>query len=157
MSTSAAFGISHQLKEHIPAMLNRLRVGESPLHVALDEAPAQGHIPGGNQQQTRGGGGVTSCSSRFLIVCFDRAGWAKVTDTAHVRAIDPHAKGIGGNDDFLLACGKGRLHLSAPLAVHSCVIGCRSPAIVGQSQCFFFSSNAMQLQSFSHAIAHCVS
>ena len=56
-------------------------------------------VGGGVHQQAARGFAVTPGAARFLVVGFERVGWRKVDDEAHVGLVDAHAKGDGGDDD----------------------------------------------------------
>ena len=56
---------------------------------------------------------------------------------ADVAAVDTHAEGVGGDDDFELAIGEGGLYAIPVVALHAGVIGRRSPSGRRKSSRFF--------------------
>ena len=63
-----------------------------------DPAPLQ-EVGGRVEQQALGGEAVAAGAAGLLLVVLERLGRAGVHDEAHVRSIDAHAEGDGGDDD----------------------------------------------------------
>ena len=77
----------------------------------------------GGEQQAARGLAVASGAARLLVVGLERLGHGGVADGAHVGLVDPHAEGVGGDDDLDLIGHEGALGAVAGLAVEAGVVG----------------------------------
>src|SRR5690606_3969064 len=62
---------------------------------------------------------VPACPARLLVVAFEALGQVEVSDEAHVRLVDTHAEGDGGDHDDPVAPEEVRLPFPAGLRVES--------------------------------------
>ena len=61
---------------------------------------------------------IPASPSRFLVIGFDTSWHLEVRDKAHVRSINPHAKGVCSNGHIGLLADKLPLDLAAHIVAH---------------------------------------
>ncbi len=82
-----------------------------------------GHPGVGRQAVAPGAAGL-------LVVGLDALGQVQVGDEAHVRLVDAHAEGDGGDDDDAVLAQEALLVARAGLGRQAGVVGQRGPALV---------------------------
>ena len=96
-----------------------------------DPAPLQ-EVGGRVEQQALGVEAVAAGAAGLLLVVLERLGRAGVDDEAHVRSIDAHAEGDGGDDDVGALVDEGVLVARALVVGQAGVIRDRLVAGVGE-------------------------
>ena len=142
MAAGAALAPAHQFQEEIPLVLDHRLFGSAAIGIAFDQPPSQRHIAGGDQQLAVGIFTVASGAADLLVVGLYRAGRSQVGDGAHIGAVDPHAEGVGGDDDLNPVLDEIALDLVAIRPSHAGVIGCCPPAGILEADGFLFGDLA---------------
>ena len=123
MAAAAALDPAHQLEEEPPL------VGEHGFAagVAFEQAAAQRHVVGRDEQQPAGEGAVAPRAADLLVVGLDGARGREVHDRAHVRPVDAHPEGVGGDHDLGGALEERALRLFPRLRPQAGVIDAGAP------------------------------
>ena len=66
---------------------------------------------------------IAAGAANLLVIGLERGRQVGVENKAHIRLVDPHAKGNGGADDDTLLGHEQVLRLGAILRLHPSVIG----------------------------------
>ena len=90
---------------------------------AIDEKFLRAGVGIIEEQLASGSLAIASGTSGFLVVSLDAAGDFVMDHEAHIRAVDAHAKGVGGDRNVGLAANELFLRLFAFLVAHATVIG----------------------------------
>ena len=107
----------------LPALALRPRV------LLLDELPPHPDVGEPVEHVRLGRRAVAPGPADLLVVSLDAARQVGVEDIAHVRLVDPHAEGDGGDDDHA-GIGHEDVLVRLPLLLlHPCVIGERPNAV----------------------------
>ena len=77
------------------------------------------HIVGGVEQYATGLIAVSSSATRFLKVVLEGARDGRVDDQPHVRLVDAHAEGVGGDDHPQFAIDEAPLHVLSGFGRHA--------------------------------------
>ena len=100
-----------------------------PRVLLLDELPPHPDVGEAVEHVRLGGRAVAPGPADLLVVGLDAARQVGVEDVAHVRLVDPHAEGDGGDDDHA-GIGHEDVLVRLPLLLlHPCVIGERPNAV----------------------------
>ena len=75
---------------------------------------------------------VTAGATRLLVIGLDALGHVVVDHIAHVRLVDTHTKGVGGNHHLDIVIDKGTLTLAAGVVAHAGVITAHANAAGAQ-------------------------
>ena len=79
-----------------------------------------------------GGHAVAAGAPGLLVVGLDRLRQIEVGDEAHVRLVDAHAEGDGGDDDDAAVLAEALQHGAADVGVETGMIGERRASLAGQ-------------------------
>jgi hypothetical protein len=109
-------------------VLDHLGRGARPVGRALDQAAAQRRVARREEQEPERAPAVAARAPDLLVVDLERAGRPEVHHRAHVGAVDPHAEGVGRDDEVELAAREVPLHGVARGGVEPGVVGRRAPA-----------------------------
>jgi len=99
---------------------------------AIDEKLLGPRVGVVEQQLTDGGLAIAAGAARFLIVGLHAAGDFIMNHESHVRAVDAHAEGVGGDRDVRLAGDENLLGAGAFLLAHAAMIGDAFDAPAGE-------------------------
>ncbi len=66
---------------------------------------------------------VAACTTGFLVIGLESSGHVVVDHIPQIRFVDPHAKGVRGDDCFELACHEFFLDQLALFGQQSCMVG----------------------------------
>ena len=103
------------------------------IRLLVDEANLLHHIARAEEQQTLRGQAVATGAARLLIVALDIFRQIVMHDEAHVRLIDPHAKGDGRADDAHFIAEKSFLIRGPRIAFEAGVIRRRRNSFPAQT------------------------
>ncbi len=111
--------LHRQHLERLPGGMHQEFRGVTELDEKLVDEPILGAV-----EQVAGGiFAVASGASGLLVIGFEAARGVEVDDPAHVRAVDPHAEGVGGGDHRALVADEAVLDGGAVLVGEAGVVG----------------------------------
>ncbi len=138
VAAAAALGVAQQLEEQVPLVAHRLGIGRAVAGRHLEQAAAQRHVVGRDQQQPDRIATVAAGAADLLVVRLDRAGRRQVEHGAHVGAVDAHAERVGRDDHLDCARREAALGRVARRGVEAGVIDGRVPAGLCEPRAFLF-------------------